>query len=95
VLERARAVILIGRDAKKIEAVLAGSTVPVHQAKTMEEAVQKGLVLAQQGDVVLMSPACASLDMFRNYVHRAEVFIAAVRNLAARVPAKVDRGLSQ
>ena len=95
VLERARAVILIGRDAKKIEAVLAGSTVPVHQAKTMEEAVQKGLVLAQQGDAVLMSPACASLDMFRNYVHRAEVFIAAVRNLAARVPAKVDRGLSQ
>jgi UDP-N-acetylmuramoylalanine--D-glutamate ligase len=95
VVERARAVVLIGRDAKKIEAALAGCIIPVHQAKTMEEAVQKSFVLAEQGDVVLMSPACASLDMFRNYAHRAEVFIAAVRDLAARIPAKIVQGACQ
>jgi UDP-N-acetylmuramoylalanine--D-glutamate ligase len=95
VVERVRAVVLIGRDAKKIEAALAGCIIPVHQAKTMEEAVQKSFVLAEQGDVVLMSPACASLDMFRNYAHRAEVFVAAVRDLAARIPAKIVQGACQ
>jgi UDP-N-acetylmuramoylalanine--D-glutamate ligase len=49
----------------------------------MEEAVQKSFELARAGDAVMMSPACASLDMFRNYAHRAEVFIAAVRSLQA------------
>ena len=95
VVERARAVVLIGRDAKKIEAALAGCIIPVHQAKTMEEAVQKSFMLAEQGDVVLMSPACASLDMFRNYAHRAEVFVTAVRDLAARIPAKIVQGACQ
>ncbi|MDO8438310.1 MAG: UDP-N-acetylmuramoyl-L-alanine--D-glutamate ligase [Nitrosomonadaceae bacterium] len=93
--ECARAVVLIGRDAGKIAAALAGCGVPLHQAKTMEEAVQQSFVLAQKGDAVLMSPACASLDMFRNYAHRAEVFVAAVRELAARVPATIDQGSSQ
>ena len=93
--ECARAVVLIGRDAGKIAAALAGCGVPLYQAKTMEEAVQQSFVLAQQGDAVLMSPACASLDMFRNYAHRAEVFVAAVRELAARVPATIEQGPSQ
>ncbi len=93
--ECARAVVLIGRDAGKIAATLAGCGVPLHQAETMEEAVQQSFVLCQQGDAVLMSPACASLDMFRNYAHRAEVFVAAVRELAARVPATIEQGSSQ
>jgi UDP-N-acetylmuramoylalanine--D-glutamate ligase len=49
----------------------------------MEEAVQKSFYLAREGDAIVMSPACASLDMFRNYAHRAEVFTAAVRRLEA------------
>ena len=93
--ECARAVVLIGRDAGKIAAALVGCGVPLHQAKTMEEAVQQSFVLAQRGDAVLMSPACASLDMFRNYAHRAEVFVAAVRELAARVPATIEQGSCQ
>jgi UDP-N-acetylmuramoylalanine--D-glutamate ligase len=55
----------------------------MYYTQTMEEAVQKSFELALAGDAVLMSPACASLDMFRNYAHRAEVFIAAVRRLQA------------
>jgi UDP-N-acetylmuramoylalanine--D-glutamate ligase len=79
----ARAVILIGRDAPLIEAALAGSGVPVQRAADMEEAVKAAFAMAQPGDAVLLSPACASWDMFKNYAHRAEVFIAAVRDIAA------------
>ncbi len=74
----ARAVVLIGRDALRIEAALAG-VVPVHRARDMHEAVRTANELAQSGDVVLLSPACASFDMFRNYEHRAEVFREAVQ----------------
>jgi UDP-N-acetylmuramoylalanine--D-glutamate ligase len=75
---RTRAVVLIGRDAPRIEAAL-GQVVPVHHAKTMRDAVHTARELAQPGDTVLLSPACASFDMFRNYEHRAEVFRHAVR----------------
>jgi len=83
VAAHARAVVLIGRDAGKIAAAIGRCGVPLHHASTMEEAVQKSFALAQEGDAVLMSPACASLDMFRNYAHRAEVFVAAVRQIQA------------
>jgi UDP-N-acetylmuramoylalanine--D-glutamate ligase len=79
----ARAVLLIGRDAPAIEAAIAGSGVPAYPAASLSEAVAAAHRLAHPGDVVLLSPACASFDMFRNYVHRAEVFVAAVRRLAA------------
>jgi len=78
---RARAVILIGRDAPSIEAALAGA-VPCLHATSLEEAVGLARAQARPGDAVLLSPACASFDMFRNYVHRAEVFVAAVHALA-------------
>ena len=78
VARHARAVMLIGRDAALIDAALAGSGVPTERAADMEAAVARAATLAQPGDVVLLSPACASLDMFRNYAHRAEVFVAAV-----------------
>ncbi|GAB1720621.1 MAG: UDP-N-acetylmuramoylalanine--D-glutamate ligase [Nitrosospira sp.] len=81
VARHARAVVLIGRDAKNMAAALERGGVPLYFASNMEEAVQQGFVLSKQGDAVLLSPACASLDMFRNYVHRSEVFVAAVRAL--------------
>lgn len=82
----ARAVLLIGRDAPLIEAAIAGSGVSAYPAATLPEAVAAAHRLAHPGDAVLLSPACASFDMFRNYTHRAEVFVEAVKKLAA------DRG---
>jgi len=82
VAARARAVVLIGRDREKIAQALDGSGVPLSRAPGMEEAVQESLSLARRGDVVMLSPACASFDMFRNYEHRAQVFVAAVKRLA-------------
>ncbi len=79
----ARGVVLIGRDGPAIGALLQGAPYPVQAAQSMDEAVSLAASLAHGGDAVLLSPACASLDMFRNYGHRAEVFVAAVRELAA------------
>ncbi|OHC70709.1 MAG: UDP-N-acetylmuramoylalanine--D-glutamate ligase [Rhodocyclales bacterium RIFCSPLOWO2_02_FULL_63_24] len=79
----ARAAVLIGRDGPLIEKVLGAAGVAVESAGDMEDAVRRARVLAQPGDAVLLSPACASFDMFRNYEHRAQVFVAAVRALEA------------
>ena len=81
IAEHARAVVLIGRDAGKIAAAVQHGGVPLHHAATMEDAVRESFTLAQPGDAVLMSPACASFDMFRNYIHRAEAFVAAVKQV--------------
>ncbi|WP_240754389.1 UDP-N-acetylmuramoyl-L-alanine--D-glutamate ligase [Lampropedia aestuarii] len=78
----ARAVVLIGRDGPVIAQALAAAQVPMVQAESLPDAVVQAADLAQEGDAVLMSPACASLDMFRNYEHRAAVFVDSVRNLA-------------
>ena len=77
----ARAVVLIGRDAPALREVLQHSGVALHDAATLEAAVQQCQGLAHAGDAVLLSPACASMDMFRNYGHRAEVFVQAVQAL--------------
>ncbi|MBQ0941759.1 UDP-N-acetylmuramoyl-L-alanine--D-glutamate ligase [Ideonella sp. 4Y16] len=77
-----RAVALIGRDAEAIAAALAGTGVPMQRHDTLEAAVPWCFAQAQEGDAVLLSPACASLDMFRNYAHRAQVFADAVQQLA-------------
>jgi len=82
VSRHARAVVLIGRDADVIARILAGGKVPMVHATDMHDAVRAALGAAKDGDAVLLSPACASYDMFRNYVHRAEVFAAAVTQLA-------------
>ncbi len=81
VSEHARAAVLIGRDAGIIEAALQGCGKDVVRARDMADAVRQSAALARPGDAVLLSPACASFDMFRNYEHRAEVFVAAVRGL--------------
>jgi UDP-N-acetylmuramoylalanine--D-glutamate ligase len=82
---KARAVVLIGRDAAQVEAAIAPSGVPCVREATMEAAVEAAFRLASPGDAVLLSPACASLDMFANYRQRGEVFAAAARALAGRV----------
>ncbi len=82
VKRHARAVVLIGRDAARIEAALEATNVPLERAATLEEAVVLASELAREGDAVLLSPACASFDMFRNYGHRGDVFAAAARRLA-------------
>lgn len=81
VAARARAVVLIGRDAEKLARALAGTGVPVERAAGMDEAVQAAFRASRAGDAVLLSPACASYDMFRDYVQRGEVFVAAARKL--------------
>ncbi|MCE1187151.1 MAG: UDP-N-acetylmuramoyl-L-alanine--D-glutamate ligase [Rhodocyclales bacterium] len=73
-----RAVVLIGRDAPLIEAAVQGCGVPLVHASDMDQAVARAVALAEVGDVVMLSPACASMDMFRNYAHRAEVFVNAL-----------------
>jgi len=83
VAQHARAVLLIGRDAPLIEQAIAGCGKPILHARDMDEAVEMAAATAQRGDAVLMSPACASFDMYRNYLHRAEAFIAAVKRREA------------
>ena len=84
VFSHCRAVVLIGRDASLIAAALATSDVPVLQADSLPAAVEMAAEQAQAGDAVLLSPACASFDMFRSYEHRAEVFRQAVAALASQ-----------
>jgi UDP-N-acetylmuramoylalanine--D-glutamate ligase len=83
VARHARAVALIGRDADAIAAALAATGVPQQKSATLDAATDWCFEQARAGDAVLLSPACASLDMFRNYAHRAEVFVAAVQRHAA------------
>ncbi len=85
VKNHARAVVLIGRDAELIANAIQSSGVPLARAETMSDAVNKSFAAAQPGDVVLLSPACASFDMFRNYGHRAEMFIQAVLALKPKI----------
>jgi UDP-N-acetylmuramoylalanine--D-glutamate ligase len=72
-------VLLIGRDTPLIEAALAA--LPIERCATLEAAVRRAADLASPGEAVLLSPACASFDMFRDYKHRGDVFAAAVRAL--------------
>jgi UDP-N-acetylmuramoylalanine--D-glutamate ligase len=86
VQRHARAVALIGRDAERIEQALESSGVPMQRHASLEAATRWCFEHAHAGDAVLLSPACASLDMFRNYAHRAELFVAEVHAVIA------DRG---
>lgn len=83
VRDHARAVVLIGRDGPQIFQALQGIPVPMVDAVDLPAAVTIAKTLASAGDAVLLSPACASFDMFKNYEHRAQVFITAVKALEA------------
>ena len=88
VARHARGVLLVGRDAPLLRAALSSAGVPLLECASLEAAVAEAAARARTGEAVLLSPACASFDMFRDYAHRAEVFVAAVRALAA------DRGVT-
>ena len=85
-----RAVVLIGRDAPQIRAVLEATGVPLIDATSMAQAVEVANRKAHAGDAVLMSPACASFDMFDNYPHRAAVFCAAVKAIADAAGVEIE-----
>ena len=83
--ERGRGLVVVGEAAERI-AEAAGDAVPVRHARDMAEAVELARALAEPGDAVLLSPACSSFDMFRDYKERGDVFAAAVRALEERGP---------
>ncbi len=80
---RLRALVLIGEAAEQIARSLDDGQLPIRRADSMREAVAVAAQLARSGDLVLLSPACASFDMFDNYQHRGDVFVRAVRELAS------------
>ncbi len=91
VRNRAKSVVLIGKDARLIESAIATNAVaraPITHAGSMADAVEKAYANAAPGDAVLLSPACSSFDMFRNYNHRGEVFAQCVAELKKRVEAE-------
>ena len=88
----ARGVVLIGRDAPVIREALQGTDVAIHDATDMHDAVEQAATMARSGDAVLMSPACASFDMFDNYGHRAEVFCQAVARVAEAAGVAMEGG---
>ena len=88
-----RGVVLIGRDAPVIRQALQSTNVAMHDATDMHDAVEQAAAMARSSDAVLMSPACASFDMFENYGHRAEVFVQAVASLAEAAGVAMEGGL--
>jgi UDP-N-acetylmuramoylalanine--D-glutamate ligase len=81
-----RALVAIGADGDKVAAVFAGKTA-IHRATSMDDAVMRARALAHKGDYVLLSPACASFDMYRNFEARGEDFRRAVGELVASAKA--------
>jgi UDP-N-acetylmuramoylalanine--D-glutamate ligase len=81
-----KALVLIGRDAPQLRLALQATGIAINECASLEQAVTLAATLAETGDKVLLSPACASLDMFKSYAHRAQVFVDTVRELG------LDRG---
>jgi UDP-N-acetylmuramoylalanine--D-glutamate ligase len=82
---KGRAAVLIGEAAPALAAAI-GDAVPTHHATSMRDAVRRSASLAQPGDAVLLSPACSSYDMFRDYKHRGDAFVDEVRALEGILP---------
>jgi UDP-N-acetylmuramoylalanine--D-glutamate ligase len=80
---KGRGAVLIGEAAEALAAAI-GDAVPVARARTMDEAVELCAKMARPGDAVLLSPACSSFDMFRDYKHRGDEFVRCVKALGAR-----------
>ena len=90
---RVRLALLIGRDAPALEAAFAQAGVPARRCASLPEAVALADAVAHPGEAVLLSPACASLDMFRDYAHRAEIFRDAVSALAQQQGTVLEGGI--
>ncbi|MBO7381401.1 MAG: UDP-N-acetylmuramoyl-L-alanine--D-glutamate ligase, partial [Neisseriaceae bacterium] len=78
---KVKATFLIGKDAPLIEKAFAAKGLKTEFCETLQEAVEKSFQAASSGDCVLLSPACASMDMFRDYAHRSEIFIESFKAL--------------
>jgi len=83
VAARVKTLLLLGQARDAIRTQLAGAC-PMEDVSTLDAAVRRAAEIATAGDTVLLSPACASFDMFRDFEHRGEVFRDAVRELVAR-----------
>ena len=81
VTEKVKALICLGKDNEKLKAFFAGKIPVITETQSIDQAVQQSLQFAQPGDVVLLSPACASFDLFKNYEDRGEQFRQAVLEL--------------
>ena len=90
-LSNARAVILIGEDARIIAKALEGISIPIVFCDTLEEATVKAFEVSEPGDMVLLSPACASFDMFKGYAHRAQVFIDTAKALKQSTEGSISK----
>ena len=82
VQQKVKAIICLGKDNDKIRSAFQGLVPEWMETQSMDEAVRAAYYLGKSGDTVLLSPACASFDMFEHYAHRAEVFVQAVRDIA-------------
>jgi len=74
VIDKCKSVAIIGQDGEKIHSVLSGLNIPIQMCKSLEDAVEYCIKHAKNNEYVVLSPACASWDMFDNYKHRAQVF---------------------
>jgi UDP-N-acetylmuramoylalanine--D-glutamate ligase len=83
-LDQGRAVVVIGQAAALLERAFAGSSITLHRASSMTDAVEQSAALARSGDIVLLAPACSSFDMFRSYAERGDHFQRAVHTLGDR-----------
>jgi len=81
VIKRVKAIVCLGKDNKKIVEAFKDKIATIVETNSMEEAVRSSYYLAKKGDTVLLSPACASFDLFKNYEERGRKFKQAVRNL--------------
>ena len=81
VISKVKAILCIGLDTSRLRAAFAGTGIRIFPMYSMEEAVQTAYSLGEKGDITLLSPACASFDLFENFEERGKVFRSAVKNL--------------